>query len=841
MITSYDSIGPLIFLSIDMIHGNKKRRKRFENDIPSYLESVANSVNDDLSSYSQAFTGSTRPTADGTDGTEVSSITDNNDNNDCGVFDILPSFQLHQYILNRSLFDNNNDPPLYNSCAIDTSNNINDNDESNSIGLEGRCSDSVLSNIDILPHIYDKGVLIEIHTTKKLATPFQKELEKEHVLKEYTSGDSVYGYVNIENNNDKDVPFESFSVRLEGFSSISSGNSLKKTINTSKKAFLRMFDLTAGWSYCSMPILNSKNDYSPGIRDDDGYHVYLPHDRILKANTKYRKYFIFKFPLQLLDETCDSQHAMHMMLPPSFGVDENSFNGKVANIEYNNILGYGKIPNVSGSPLLMKDYSGKNSINYAIKAVLLVSKKEGEIDDKLNLKEISSSNTSNISLTECEKIKFKVIADAEHHIRFIPYGFCIPLNSELSTEKQFEILQNRIDTEIKHLERRASAASAASAAASATSSTVSSLGSGSGSGNDNDNGIVGLPSHSSEGDDESSSLNNEEIQNRKRVQLSSNNYSDIPCFPLSNSSKEKIVQQNTFELISKKGKNSNFVTNLFKKSSKTNNSNNQEITPIVSSCSSSSSTPSPTALLGKVDVFWYLPNEGLSYISPSLIQKTNTKSNMDAAGKDNISLLDSALTTTEKQTIHSIELNFEFKPVSSDTQPPKFISIMTDLTIWNISSIYDIPVTFDNSFLLKMGSSGELEDFKKIKKNFTEFVSRLKKLPKHTTIAAKTMKDIKSICTLHFEKNSLPLFKVQNCSIENWKISQESGNNNLVYKKKIKFDLKVQDIRELTLIPTFQSCHVSRLYNITVHLDFGSYGKKEINIPIRVRKFDWNE
>lgn len=129
---------------------------------------------------------------------------------------------------------------------------------------------------------------IDIRVTKQPAV-VDKKADDESILKEYTSGDIIHGYVVIENRSNQRLNFEMFYVTLEGRATTVDRNCGKRTV----KRFLRMVDLSASWSYTTIEVANGLN-YVPGHKDFENCFVGLNNSRVLEPFTKYKKFFMFK-------------------------------------------------------------------------------------------------------------------------------------------------------------------------------------------------------------------------------------------------------------------------------------------------------------------------------------------------------------------------------------------------------------------------------------------------------------------------------------------------------------------------------------------------------------------
>lgn len=377
------------------------------------------------------------------------------------VFDVLPSFEMYQSVQNRSqdppmgpspdYFGYPSEPPRIDTTANDTvgdaarlvqspsesvsaassaSRNSMSSYSTQSSSLEhyGPLSleNNVLDNAHKLPTMQvHPGVTVDIYVTKNVPVPHEKS-ENESMLKEYTSGDGVYGYVVISNMSNDPVSFRMFTVTLEGITSIVDAES-KKIYN---KRFLNMVDMNASWTFaCISPSTNVQ--YTPGVKDAaDGCILGFNKDRILEPHTKYKKFFYFKVPYTLLDNTCRHQQELHTLLPPSLGIDRYNKKNKHANITLNPALHYGH-NGTRGSPVLTKDLSNGNlSVSYRINATL--------IGCHPTLKDIYGQP------------EYAVMRSAEYALRFIPFGFSVSL---FSSKRALETLKLVIESSFKNAKR----------------------------------------------------------------------------------------------------------------------------------------------------------------------------------------------------------------------------------------------------------------------------------------------------------------------------------------------------------------------------------------------------
>lgn len=347
-------------------------------------------------------------------------------------FDVLPSFQMFQSILKRDDSQFSEDlllnPPKYddltNSSSLSPVNSstglnrdasphphnlplytLNDSmrsaeplsgmtlsttnnegsleDFSNDHFIQG---DTVMDNIDKIARLDQSPLNIEIFVTKKNPMPNTKN-EAATRLKEYSNGDMVSGYINITNTAEHPVTFGMFVVSLEGVVKSVERLSQEKLHGSGKakkiltKKFLKMYDLDASYNYTCLPS-SAALQYVPFSKDIyDGSYIGLPDERVLQPHTTYKKFFNFRLPTRLLDDSCMNNVLPHVIAPPSIGLDKTSFHNKASTISLNKSLGYGFI-NKRGTPLLMKDYCYEDlSITYSIEAKFIDKIDPSHYDD----------------------------------------------------------------------------------------------------------------------------------------------------------------------------------------------------------------------------------------------------------------------------------------------------------------------------------------------------------------------------------------------------------------------------------------------------------------------------
>jgi hypothetical protein len=365
------------------------------------------------------------------------------------VFDVLPSFDMYQSVQNRSEFIPISHPPDYfdSSTSSPSSPSLNASTTSsvsaphsgisvsaystastpsgNVFSPLGTTVRNVVDNVHKLPLMpAHPFVTVEIHVTKSAPQPLERP-EAENMLKEYTSGDAVHGYVIISNRSSKPVPFHMFNITLEGVTSVA--NPAARKMHNMR--FLKMIDMNASWTFGWVsPSTNIR--YKSGMKDWDGCILGLNARSVLEPKTNYKKFFFFKVPYTLLDNTCPHQQEIHTLLPPSFGIDRYTNSRELSTITVNSALHYGH-NGTRGSPILTKDLSNDNlSVSYSVNAVLIGS--HPTLRDDTGQPELS------------------VMRSEQYALRFIPFGFSVSL---FSSRRALDTLKEVIQSSFNNAER----------------------------------------------------------------------------------------------------------------------------------------------------------------------------------------------------------------------------------------------------------------------------------------------------------------------------------------------------------------------------------------------------
>ncbi|CCH46352.1 Ubiquitin ligase-binding protein [Wickerhamomyces ciferrii] len=713
------------------------------------------------------------------------------------VFDVLPSFEMYRSIqystprLSHDDADLRDTPPDYfnyeggselSPTGTDTPlTSISSAPVSSAVGGHSHLLSSITrpssSNPLLTTQEFERNMVDKSHTLRNINTPnidisihvtkdvphANEEVELESILKEYTSGDIVHGYVIVENLTNYELQFDLFHLTLEGTTCIVDYENKKQSI----KRFLSMIDMSASWSHGGISP-SSNIAFEVLSTDHEGCILGFRNDRILSPRTKYKKFFTFKFPYKLLDTTCRHQQEVHTLLPPSLGVDTVKNFGKYSSIDVNPLLSYGHL-GYRGSPIKTHDFSGDNlSISYGINAKV-------------------------IGTYPKDPTRLCVLKHQEYALRFIPFGFGVPL---FSSEEEIKSLYSNMEHSLEMAQH-----------------------------------ALRL---NQEGNSKEVEAFEMELKNRQLSTLdyrpettkkhSSNDYSS---FPIRN---EKFGKEDYYKVETvlnyikdKEDKKSNFLNKLTKKSKSETSGNNGLGS-------------------GLLKISSKIPKDGLPYLSPSLLRKTNELNKLSEVGLQNYEGLSSSLSNNEKQKLSTLKIKLKFIP--SDNYhgmiPPKIKTIKTSLVAWNITSSLAIPIKLSSNILTSK------EDLNEIKSKSFKYFKQFKDLEEKFKLIDMDidryfdkflLTDLESMTDLNIEPFQINPFKQSIINETEW----VNNNNETSYEELIKIiELKLdynEDISE-TLLPNFQTCLISRVYCIKIDFKFSNGQTEKLHIPVRIRKFD---
>ncbi|CAI4049022.1 hypothetical protein SUVZ_13G0290 [Saccharomyces uvarum] len=681
-------------------------------------------------------------------------------------------------------------------------------------------------------------VEVDIRITKTASIPHERP-EEQSILKEYTSGDIIHGYCLIENRSPQPLKFEMFYVTLEAYISVIDRQKGKRTL----KRFLRMVDLSASWSYTNIAPSTGIH-IVPGERDFDDAIIGLSNSRELKPNTKYKKFFMFKLPTQLLDVTCKQEQFSHCLLPPSFGIDRYKNSCKYSGIKVNSVLGCGHL-GTKGSPILTLDMADDNlSINYTIDAKIVGKDKR---TSKLN-----------------------IMKEREYNLRVMPFPFVGVTNqqSEKTCLRQLNDLERLIEDRFEALNK-----------------IFKKL--------DLDEAISNLDIHDTDISgtlDGNEELDSDELLRRKMDQLHVNNrIDDAANLSPSYDFKNMVPKENLVE------------TELRYKFKNKSKSNSSLFSHFLSSSETGSSAPPHAYNSGLIVLSVKKPQSALPYWSPSLLRKTNRFEAKSEQEKENWERLMNLLPDGVKTPLTKLDVNLTCiqSNNSAEHKPPEISSVTTEFVVITAKSDNSIPIKFSTELLMNKNRLNELKTkFSAFQKKVTEYRKKFEEnnvklnelynrdrdqiIPRELLftnfISDQLNNDVDSLAGLKVNvidlhdifKRQIHTFEEENEDIISKKGGSNSSlatsNNNflqatfsnsastatkftqqivhtwekvkpLQYKRDVTVNLKLNPNIKETLVPNFETCLCCRFYCIRVNIKFENHlGSMKVDIPVDVKK-----
>ncbi|ODV86982.1 hypothetical protein CANARDRAFT_27319 [[Candida] arabinofermentans NRRL YB-2248] len=791
--------------------------------------------------------------------------------------DILPTFQIHNNLLNRTLsqleseksdlpdydtalresyishnpsgtssqnIPNTSTAPATTVMSESTTMNSSNEETANRAQYAHDKENLILDHLDRLQKI-NSPLRVSISITKvypEMSTPLQKV----NPLREFQPGDTVTGSILVENNSDVAIPFEMFLVSLEGFITVPVAG--KKLV---RSTFLKMFDFGACYHEGYIPTTNVKTPWFLKTDSLDGSTYGFPESRIIEPGSKHKKFFHFRLPETLLDQSCEHQMTEHFeKLPPSFGVDQECFNNRGHEIEMNELLGYGRLQQF-GSPLLLNDQNERGkSISYAVCARLIGKKREV-------YKEFYQKDTSH-------DYKFIMIKECQSFIRLVPAERApLPSYSPTVSDSTIDKPKTKEEENAKEMEpppvyKRPSTnvqLAKISKIAQETSKRLRqrkelmSIGVQDDTElNDLTLDVIDYANYSiTQGDD------------KKRTQLRLNTVSQPTLTSQSNTIISEVLiplkaKKKTFSFSSSKSeeevgvlsfntrldnnkKLEYIVPKVLRKIAQDNSSTDLNQVPLSFPLSPISS---PMVMGGSSYFNDLRPVESMS----SIVSRT---SEMDLGtvlsnGANN----DSALSTDSTNPyLNELEIELEYIPpstASKNFKPPEISAVKPMLKSFTISSPYPIPITLDSDLFLSTAEKST-HTLVNIKQKFSDHLMELKTLAKDTGkgIDRRLFYDLLSISNLELLEKNLPIFKDFVIKEQpKWKLTQ-GLDNKVSYRTKFKIKLvwDQNSIKNLTLLPSFMSCHFYRFYfiNLSLSLKKTSTSGVSLNVPVEVAKY----
>lgn len=313
--------------------------------------------------------------------------------------------------------------------------------EHQEVGSEEKILDNVyrLPNLSLYPNKVGDSIRLQIHFTKEIGELGKKPEFINPYVYEYQQGDVISGYIVIENASSKPIPFDMFVVLFEGVFMITNSDHGKSAIPVKIKKFLELFDFSASWTEATINRLRSESR-NPYIWLDlvdpvDGISISLSNEKFLTPYKKYKRFFTFKIPHNLLDSECNNHNlSKHVKLPPTIGnISDNEQHIKTS----------------TRSNYFFEDFSfSDTSISYGVTARFIgrvhpIEQEFGKIDIPYTDDRLQDSKGD----------PFIVLKELTSHVRVIPKTINLTNEAmslkDLENQILFENFIQRIEEKIK--------------------------------------------------------------------------------------------------------------------------------------------------------------------------------------------------------------------------------------------------------------------------------------------------------------------------------------------------------------------------------------------------------
>lgn len=701
--------------------------------------------------------------------------------------DVLPSFEMHNYMFNRTIYDTENisssgNPPSYEDMNVpSTTSNIAPRDLNNFVDPTKNPNLLLLNNLEKFQKI-DLPLTVQVVLTKTVPRLGSKQ-ERENPLRQYRPGEVVCGYITIENKSDDAIPFEMFLVSLEGELTIPHPHKPEELI---KKKFLKTYDLSACFHYGCIDLASQGVSLQTRMDELDKSLIGFDNDRVITPKIKHKKFFAFKLPHYLLDTSCFDQLPSHLKLPPSFGVDKSAFKGLAKYIKVDPFLGYGRLDRY-GSPIKTNDYAADGqSVSYYISVQF--------IGRKLDFyKKFYTNDTKH-------EYDFIFLKNVEYNFRVDTSSNTDEYSaddslSDISTTQQLKMTENMITDKLHEIVERKNLKK------------------------------IGITDPRKQDEIIFSNMsNNKKSQQLYRAEL----------VPLLSDTKTSMSDGEGFSRV----KTVKLVKDFFSKVegdmtvrlSMNRNSQLRAIKPKqLKHASSKPSSKSNSSL--SLNTQNQLNSNSSSFTSLRSLTLSPTTSS------DSVSGLRPVTSAPERLYIY---LSFKNPDLKRNTKPnlPSTITFSPSLRVYNIQSPYPIPVTFDNKYLFNGGL--EPENLQNLKKKFSfyyqELVDVLKDLD--SGLARSMYNKVNGLAKLHVSEQVVKrLFETQTIDLHNqWKFNKERNIYECEFGIPLVFDSKnMEKISSYCVVPGFQQCLLSRLYAVDVEVSIKkARAKMNMKFPVHV-------
>lgn len=719
------------------------------------------------------------------------------------IEDILPSFQMHDYMFNRAIHDpyadeeTDSELPDY-ASEINTIRSTRPVDPNRFINPTENPSLVLLNNVNKLPKA-DIPISIKIVLTKKQPM-LGKSFEKESVLTQYRPGDLVTGYVTIATNGNLPIPFEMMLVSLEGEIKTPAGGLKSTDRKIVSRTFLKMYDINACYHQGHIPI--NAHGVKGCLQNDllDGSTIGFDSTKSVLPGCVHKKFFSFKLPYTLLDTTCPDQITEHLHILPSFGFDEDILSKNDENMDIDPILGYKRCQAKYGSPIKVEDMALKGqSISYYVKVQMIGNE---QVANKIGELKHSTKKESPFVIFADQKYFFRVeVSDDKDEINHYN-EFSNSIVSNVRTYEQLVNFENFVLKTIAELQTKHQLLQA---------------------------GVLDKRKQ----DEIIASLEVDEEKKFKQLKSSTNFHEEIV-----RSDGDKFLHYGTVDI------NDNFLSKsggvLVIKASMSRDSwiHSVKIPALKSKHSKRKQQNNQSTSDIKSSLNWEVaPGQRTSceiFRNTSLSMPSSDSNSSDSS----LTLKSLSSLKKHKQEHCFVEFDLTFKSSHKSSKPdlPPNITIKPSLKVVNIYSTFPIPVSLDGEFL--MDEQLLQYTIPNIRHHFDIYLTRLKRLVSKVQVPRPFYNSVNSLSKLSAKEVYVPKYEFLPETIDlskKWVYDSKEH----VYRASIKLPLttnaKHTKKSSVCLIPTFQSCLVNHFYMVHFHVSTRKSTKHSVfKFPLKV-------
>ncbi|KAG5418924.1 BUL1 [Candida metapsilosis] len=224
--------------------------------------------------------------------------------------------------------------------------------------------------------------------------------------------------------------------------------------------------------------------------------------------------------------------------------------------------------------------------------------------------------------------------------------------------------------------------------------------------------------------------------------------------------------------------------------------------------------------LGQSTMSIDFPDKIIPYGSPRLLMKYNNGE--DDSLQPISSHMEELYHRESEDVIDTLEADLCFESDSNIRPPP--IKVSTNIVAWSYNTEYPLPFELGYDFFYKSHEKVSNDSVETTESNLHLIKSQVHNyiafLKSNSIIVSKeSFMYLKAVQKLGIKKDTIRDYFQADVEEPDWKISQLS-NGKFRWTKRLRISLIIQNKHNVTLLPTFQSCLVGRLYCLQVSVKY---------------------